>query len=51
MAKTWTDWCRKNNLSQDTIPFEHEDWFSWIDYGVSHYHDPIPTAKENDWSD
>lgn len=51
MNQIWIDFCRQANIGQDSIPYAHEDWFSWLDYAVKHYQAPVTLATGTDWTD
>jgi hypothetical protein len=51
MAKTWIDFCRERDMNQDSIPFEHQDWFAWMDYAAKQYQEPLPAVTGMDWSE
>jgi hypothetical protein len=50
MKATWTEFCKESDLSQDSLPFEHSQWFAWLDYAAMHYHEPLP-AVTSDWQE
>lgn len=52
MKKTWTDFCRDADLSQDSIPFEQKDWLAWMDYAAKNYREPLGAiATATDWNE
>lgn len=50
MLRTWIDFCRQSNISQDCLPFENDEWFAWMDFVPKHYREPLPVSAGTDWS-
>ena len=48
MKSIWVDYCRKNNLSQDSLPYEAADWFAWLNYAGEYYRAPV-LLSSSDW--
>src|SRR6185369_9799142 len=41
MHKTWIEWCQKHDAAQDSLPSEHDLWFSWLDFAAENYLEPL----------
>jgi len=52
MLFTWNDHCKKTNMDQMSIPFDHDEWFTWLAYAEKHYSKPLPIASPSsgDWA-
>jgi hypothetical protein len=50
MQLTWLDWCKENDKDQDSLPWDHSDWFAWLDYAAQKFQEPLPVVK-SDWNE
>lgn len=51
MRETWVDFCRRANIAQDSVPWDHGEWFNWLDYAAKHYKEPLTLSPAGDWGD
>lgn len=52
MKKTWIDFCRGTDITQDSTPFTHQEWFDWLNYAANHYQKPLPVLESGRrWGD
>lgn len=52
MWQTWIDFCKSMDSDQSAIPFEHSEWFSWMDYASRNYQEPFAmAAPPQDWNE
>lgn len=49
MMKTWLDYCKETDTAQDSIPFEHTDWWNWLGFAVKNYQKPL-FVSNTDWN-
>lgn len=51
MWESWIDFCRQTNSDQDSIPFDHSEWFAWVDFVASNYQEPLELTTGSDWNE